>query len=87
MKDYIQAEINNFAPTALNTVTLRVGSTYKDSHAVWLQSGNGTCYTTDPDVVSVSESGLVTALCAGEAFVVIRSGTGMYAIVRYTVVD
>ncbi len=76
--------IDSFVPSSFNCVTLSVGDSHKPNCAIWLSSGMGTVYSSDESVVTVTTLGKVTAVGAGEAYVIIRAGT-MYDVVRYTV--
>lgn len=75
--------IENFVPTGLNSYELSVGQEHKPSAAMWLSSG-GEVYTSDPNVVTVTELGKVTAVGDGQAYVVICDGS-MYQVYMYTV--
>ena len=75
--------IESFVPDGLNSYTLCIGQEHKPMAAAWLSSG-GEVYTSDADVVTVSDLGKVTAVGEGQAYVVICLGS-MYQVYMYTV--
>ena len=75
--------IESFVPDGLNTYAMSIGQEHKPMAAAWLSSG-GEVYTSDANVVTVSELGKVTAVGEGQAYVVICLGS-MYQVYRYTV--
>lgn len=81
----IQEEINTFVESAGNTTRLKVGEGHQPTSAVWLNGGGGSCYSTNEAVVTVSSSGNVMAVGEGEAFVVIKTGSGMHSVNKYIV--
>lgn len=82
-EDY-QDMIDEFVPDRLNTFELEIGEMDKPTAAVWLMSGNGTAYSSDESVVTVSDGGKVTAVGEGSAYVVITISS-MYEVYRYDV--
>ncbi len=91
--DEIDKNIRDFVPDPLNTVYLSVGQRHKPNAAIW---SSITVYSSDESVVTVTDTGTVTAVGPGEAYVVIISntsiqvnavmGTGlMMEVIRYTV--
>ncbi len=84
-EERIQEEIDTFVEEPGNTTELKVGEGDKPDAALWLNGGGGSVYSTDETVVTVSSSGNVNAVGEGEAFVVIKAGTGMYSIHKYIV--
>lgn len=82
-EDY-QDMIDEFVPSRLNTFELEIGEMDKPTAAVWLMSGNGTAYSSDESVVTVSDGGKVTAVGEGSAYVVITISS-MYEVYRYDV--
>ena len=81
--------IENFVPSRLNTFTLKVGDEHKPGASIWLQGGDntGSAYSSNTEVVTVSEYGIVTAVGEGSAYVVIASSSTVYDVYRYDVVD
>lgn len=80
--------IDSFVPDSLNTFELTVGEAHAPQAKVWLKSGGGSVYTSDENVVTVTELGKVTAISEGTAYVVIGSpGNGLHAVYCYHVYD
>ena len=77
--------IENFVPGSFNTFILKVGDVHKPNAAVWLSSGKGTVYSSDENVVTISEYGKVTAVGKGTAYIVIVAITGMSQVYQYIV--
>lgn len=88
--DYITSDmgfdISEFTPTPLNTFTLNIGETDTPTAAVWTKSGETICYSSNENIVVVSENGLVTAVGEGTAYVAIDAGR-LCEIYRYDVVS
>ena len=83
--DY-DAIIDSFVESGLNTFELYVGETHAPNASIWLKSGMGSVYTSDENVVNVTELGKVTALHEGSAYVIISAmGNTMYEVYRYDV--
>ncbi len=71
----IQDEIDNFVSNFGNTHYLSIGENHKPQASVWLNGkDDDICYSTNEDIVTVTAGGIVKAMAAGEAFVVVRSG-------------
>ena len=68
--DY-DAIIESFVSDNLNTFELTVGEAHAPGAAIWLDSGKGSVYTSDENVVTVTELGKVTAVGEGTAYVII----------------
>ena len=83
--DRIQEEIDTFIPNGGNHTQLKVGEGHRADGAVWLNGGGASCYSTDESVVTVSSTGNVKAVGEGEAFVVVKTITGMFQVHKYTV--
>ncbi len=84
--DY-QSMIDSFVSDSNNTYELTVGEAHKPHAAVWLESGTGTVYTDNDQVITVSKYGKVTAVGEGHAHVVItadQTGT-QFEVFRYDV--
>ncbi len=81
--------IDSFVADSLNTFSLKIGEEHSPTSAVWLKngSGNGTAYSSDEKVVTVSEYGKVTAVGEGSAYVVITGLGDMFSVYRYDVSD
>lgn len=78
--------IESFTPTSLNTIKCTIGRVHTPSSAVWLSSGKGEVYSSDENVVTVSELGKVTAVGPGTAYVIISVNDGsLYEAYQYTV--
>lgn len=78
-------EIANFNPTGLNTFDLFVGDKHTPGASIYTQVG-GTCYSSDESVVEINDSGIVTAVGKGTAYVIIKAPSGgMFQIVKYLV--
>lgn len=79
--------IDEFVPSSLNTFELTIGDTHAPDARMWLQSGNGTTYSSDENVVTVTDGGKVTAVGEGSAYVVITATKDgkMYMVYRYDV--
>ncbi len=76
--------IDSFVPSALNTFSLKVGDEHKPGAALWLQSGQGSVYSSNEAVVTVSSLGKVTAVGEGTAYIVITAGN-LFEVCRYDV--
>lgn len=85
--DY-EAIIDSFVSDELNTYELTVGEAHAPQAKLWLKSGDGSVYTSDENVVTVTDLGKVTAVGEGTAYVII-AGTGneMYQTYCYHVYD
>ena len=85
--DY-EAIIDSFVSDELNTYELTVGEAHAPQAKFWLKSGDGSVYTSDENVVTVTDLGKVTAVGEGTAYVII-GGTGneMYQTYCYHVYD
>lgn len=80
--------IDSFVGSALNTFEMTVGDTHSPNATVWLKTGNGSVYSSDESVVTVTELGKVTAVGEGSAYVIImadKTGNSLYEIYRYDV--
>ncbi len=78
------AEIAKFESDHLNTYELKIGESHTPSASVW--ASNGTCYTSDYTVATVSEAGEVYAVNKGSAYVIIKSNVGnLFKIYKYVV--
>ena len=85
--DY-DAIIESFVSDNLNTFELTVGEAHAPGATIWLDSGNGSVYTSDENVVTVTELGKVTAVGEGTAYVVIGAqGNRMYDTYCYHVYE
>lgn len=85
--DY-QTMIDSFVSSPLNTFELTIGDAHAPNAAVWLknQAANGTVYSSDESVVTVTQLGKVSAVGEGSAFVVITAQNGaMFEVYRYDV--
>ena len=83
--DY-QTMIDSFVPGPLNTFELIVGDEAAPQAGIWLKSGEGTVYTDNEAVVTVTELGKVTAVGEGSAHVVITGpDETMFEVYRYDV--
>ena len=83
-----QAMIDSFVAGPLNTFELTIGDEHAPNATVWLknQAANGTAYTSDESVVTVTEFGKVTAVGEGTAYIVITAQNGaMFEVYRYDV--
>lgn len=83
-----QTMIDSFVSSPLNTFELTIGDAHAPNAAIWLknQAANGTAYTSDDKVVTVTELGKVTAVGEGSAYVVITAQNGaMFEVYRYDV--
>lgn len=79
-----ETEIENFAESALNTYSLKIGEKHQPTAAVWAKGDN--CFTSDASVVTVAGNGTVTAVGRGTAYVIIKSSIGdMFDIYKYVV--
>lgn len=77
-------EIENFDSTGLNTYELKIGESHTAPGAVWAQTGS--CYTSDPDVITIAENGNVFAQGRGTAYVVIKAKLGnIFKVTKYLV--
>ena len=81
--------IDSYVQSPLNTFKLTVGEAHSPTASVWLQKGSskGTAYSSDENVVTVSEYGKVAAVGAGSAYVVITGLGGMFEVYRYDVYE
>lgn len=85
--DY-DAIIESFVSDNLNTFELTVGEAHAPGAAIWLDSGKGSVYTSDENVVTVTELGKVTAVGEGTAYVIIGAqGNRMYDTYCYHVYE
>ncbi len=83
--DY-DAIIESFVESTLNTFELYIDDTHAPIANVWLKNGKGSVYTSDENVVTVTELGKVTAVGEGSAYVIIGAmGNSMYEVYRYDV--
>ena len=83
--DY-DAIIESFVAGPLNTFELYIDDVHAPIANVWLKNGMGTVYSSDENVVTVSELGKVTAVGEGSAYVIIGAmGNSMYEVYRYDV--
>lgn len=83
--DY-NAIIESFVQSSLNTFELYIGDSHAPNATIWLKSGNGSVYTSDEGVVTVTDLGKVTAVGEGTAYVVIGApNNSMYEVYRYDV--
>lgn len=83
--DY-QKMIDSYVEDSFNTEDLVIGEDDAPSARVWLKDGKGTVYTSDENVVTVSDLGKVTAVGEGSAFVVITTNRGkMFEVYKYNV--
>lgn len=83
--DY-DAIINSFVSDELNTYELTVGEAHAPQATLWLKSGDGSVYTSDENVVTVTDLGKVTAVGEGTAYVIIAGNT-KYQTYCYHVYD
>lgn len=79
------AVINDFSANSFNCITLSNGQTHTPNEALWLSGSMGGTYSSNESVVTVSESGTVTAVGIGTAYVVIAAGANVYRVLQYTV--
>ena len=80
--------IDSFVSDELNTYELTVGEAHAPQAKLWLKSGDGTVYTSNENVVTVTDLGKVTAVGEGTAYVIIGAqGNTMYDIYCYHVYD
>jgi len=77
--------IENFVPDHFNVIKLSVGESNKPSASVWLMSGNGCVYSSNENVVTVTDLGKVTAVGEGSAYVVISAMNTMHQVYRVDV--
>ena len=84
-QEFVKKVIEDFVSNGLNTFNLSLGEVHKPSAAVWLSNGTGTVYSSDENVVTISEYGKVTAVGKGIAHIVIVSMTGMSQVYQYIV--
>lgn len=85
--DY-EAIIESFVSDGLNTFELTVGDAHAPGATIWLESGNGSVYTSDENVVTITELGKVTAVGEGTAYVIIGTQrNSMYETYCYHVYD
>lgn len=80
--------IESYVENPFNKFDLKVGDEHKPTASVWLQSGtpNGTVYTSNPNVVTISDLGKVDAVGPGSAYVVITAqGDRMFEVYLYNV--
>ncbi len=83
--DY-QTMIDSFVSGPLNTFELVVGDEAAPQASIWLKDGEGTVYTDNENVVTVTELGKVTAMGEGSAHVVITGpDDSMFEVYRYDV--
>lgn len=78
------SEIENFVEDPFNVIKLSVGEKYKNMYALWTQTG-AVCYTSDESVVTVASNGAVTAQGKGVAYVIIKTPSPLFAIIKYVV--
>ncbi len=83
--DY-DAIIDSFVESGLNTFELYIDETHAPNATVWLKGGEGSVYTSDESVITVTQLGKVTAVGEGSAYVIIGAmGNAMYEVYRYDV--
>jgi len=81
-----QKIIDSFVSDNLNTFELTVGDAHAPGAVLWLKSGMGSVYTSDNNVVTVTDLGKVTAVGEGTAYVIIGAmGNKMYEVYCYHV--
>lgn len=77
----------DFVSNALNTFKLDKGEKHRPGAAIWLQDKgimSGKAYSSNENVVTVSDTGTVTAKGSGVAYVVIKKGS-LYQAYKYIV--
>jgi len=80
--------IDSFVSDKLNTFELTVGDTHAPGAKLWLESGDGSVYTSDESVVTVTDLGKVTAVGEGTAYVIIGAmNQSMYEVYCYHVYE
>ncbi|MBQ7302514.1 MAG: hypothetical protein IJW89_02920 [Clostridia bacterium] len=79
------AAIQNFTVDAFNDRTLTIGESEEARGAIWTMNGDVDCLTSNPQVVTIDENGVVTAVGEGVAFVAIAVDDHVNAVTRYTV--
>ncbi len=80
--------IDNFVSTGLNTFEMTIGDEHAPNATVWLKNGRGLTYSSDTNVVTVTDLGKVTAVGEGTAYVVIvadNTPSALYEVYRYDV--
>ena len=76
--------IDSLVSDALNTFEMTVGEEHKPGASLWLQNG-GTAYSSDENVVTISNLGKVTAVGEGSAYIIITFGNTLFQVYRYDV--
>lgn len=80
--------IKNFVPTELNTFDLNVGDEATVTFGSAVVNGKTVAYSSNESVVTVTDSGEVTAVGAGSAYVILSSADGGVSVIyRYDVRD
>ena len=80
------AIIANFTESNLNTFELYINDSHTPNAAVWLNNGLGSVYSSNEEVVTITDAGKVTAVGEGSAYIIIGSmNDAMHAIYRYDV--
>lgn len=74
-----------FSPNGLNTFSLEVGESHTPTAAIWLSYEGAYAASSDTSVVTVSETGDVTAKGEGSAYVVFVGSANMNEVYRYDV--
>lgn len=74
-----------FSSNAFNTFSLETGAMHTPQAAIWLSVQGSTAASSDTAVVTVSETGDVTAVGEGSAYVVYIGTGGMSEVYRYDV--
>lgn len=77
--------IEEYVPSVLDSIVLKVGEVHKPGAALWISDGSGTVYSSNESVVTISEYGKVTAVGKGTAHIVIVAKTGMTKVYLYTI--
>lgn len=82
-----EAAIADFVETPLNTKTLKVGDTHSPLGSTWMGSPGVECYVSDPNVITVNNKGIVTAVGEGTAYIAFVPSEHMYEITCYKISD
>lgn len=81
-----ETAISEFESTSLNTYTLKLGETDTPNAAIWTKNGGAICHSSDENIVTISNKGVVTAVGEGTAYVAIDTGR-MNKVYRYDVIS